>query len=205
MRRWWFDVVLVLCIAACIGIAAGASPVGQPATLTPSVAFTVPTSAGPCEAVSLAPAGGPTLVVAAGGKLVLYRLAPVNTPTPDDPVKPVELTGLAKDSRDWAVAGVPADVRARDAVKLASAYRDVATRIRTGQLATLADAMAAQTEANRAALGLTAETAAASPWLPWIKQVAGHLVSAGYVTPTDPSGPLADVLDELAKGLDAAK
>lgn len=204
MRRWWFDIALVLCVAACIGIAAGASPVGQPATLTPSVAFTVPTSAGPCEAVILTTDGGPTMVVAAGGKLVLYRLTPANTPAPG-PVKPVELTGLAKDSRDWAVAAVPADVRARDAVNLASAYRDVATRIRTGQLATLADAMAAQTEANRAALGLTAETAAASPWLPWIKQVAGHLVSAGYVTPAAPSGPLADVLDELAKGLEAAK
>lgn len=195
--RYALAIVLVLIGATVMG----QSPIDS---LQP---FDVPLNGKPVSAIVVVarqPVDATVLIVPdASGKLVVYTITPLGL-TPPTPPTPAVLTGLAKDVHDWSLALVPAANRASSR-QLAAAYRATAAKIRAGELKTLADVQAAQTTANRTALGLTAETANSSPWKPLIVKVAGYLVGVGHVDPAAPATPLATVWDEIATGLEAVQ
>ncbi len=130
-----------------------------------------------------------------------WNMTPIGQPAPPTPVV---LTGLAKDTRDWATQLVPAEGRAAEARRLASGYRAVAERATKGEFTKLQEVQAAQATENRKALGIPledAEAGKASRWYPVIVKLAQWLQTH---PPTDPKamGPIS--LD-IAQGLEAVE
>jgi len=117
-----------------------------------------------------------------------WLLSPAGSqPPPPPPPPPPELTGLAKDVRDWASA-VQSPNRVYEARALAVAYRSVAADIASTRLKTLGDVQAAQKAANRKALGIADDAAGAkSPWVPFITKLAEFIVAQGLKDPSLPA------------------
>jgi hypothetical protein len=127
-----------------------------------------------------------------------WSLTPLGQPSPT----PVILTGLAKEVRDWATALVPAEGRSAEAKRLAAGYRTVAERATKGELATLVDVQAAQTAANREALGLSPDDPNAgknSRWYPVILKLAQWL----QAHPPADAKAMGPISLEIAQGLEA--
>jgi hypothetical protein len=144
--------------------------------------------------------GQTVLVLRTSQGLRFFAVSPIGTPTP--PEVP-ELTGLAKDVRDWATQLVtPADGRATEAKRLAAGYRRVADRAKAGEFKTVLDVQTAQTTENRAALSLPAndpEAGKTNRWYPLILRLAQYLQSQSI---TDPKAMDAVSL-QIATGLEA--
>jgi hypothetical protein len=145
--------------------------------------------------------GQTVLVLRTAQGLQFFGVSPIGTPTP--PPSP-QLTGLAKDVRDWTVELVtPADGRAAEAKRLAAGYRRVADRATAGEFKTVIEVQTAQTTENRAALGLPAndpEAGKKSRWYPLILRLAEYLQSQAI---TDPQA-MGPTSLQIAQGLEAS-
>lgn len=186
--------MLRIVLALILVLIVGGNAQSQVDTLQP---FNVPQNGKQVAAVfAQSPTGLVLVVWLPDGKLVLLPVGESFNPSPD------VLTGLSKDVYDWTKSLVPS-TSYNQAKALAAAYRSTADKIRKGEVKTIADVMAAQTAANRAALGLTAETANASPWKPFIVKLAGYLTEQGLTDPKAPADPMAAINDSIARGLEA--
>jgi hypothetical protein len=140
-----------------------------------------------------------TLILVLGGKPTRWQLTAVKTPAPVPP-----LSSLAAEVRELAVQTVPAAERQAHAQAMAAAYRAVSSRIKSGELKSLADVQQAQTAANRQALGLPAadpNAARQSPWYAFIVALAEKIKAAN---PAD-AAAMRPISDEIADGLEACR
>jgi hypothetical protein len=124
------------------------------------------------------------------------------SPLGSQPSTPENLSGLAKDTRDWATQLVPADGRAAEAKRLAAGYRSVGERAAKGEFSSLIEVQQAQAIENRKALGIPLEdtqTGKASRWYPVILKWAEYLKSH----PPADAKAMSPISADIAKGLEA--
>jgi hypothetical protein len=187
-------------VMAMTAMAGAAEPTSSPFPLFAEIAL--PSGQGGIAFTPGQQTGQTVLVLRTSQGLQFFTVATVGsqpTPTPTP-----ELTGLAKDTRDWAAQLVPADGRAAEAKRLAAGYRTVGDRATKGEFTALTEVQNAQAVENRKALGIPLEDAQAGKtnrWYPVIVKLAEYLKSH---PPADPKA-MGPVSLDIAKGLEAVQ